>query len=416
MNSEIIVIGDELLIGQVTDTNSGFIAHKLNEVGIDVCRVVTVRDREDEITAAVNESMARSGLVMVTGGLGPTNDDITKITLCRIFGGKMIFSPETQAANDRLFAMRGIQMNELTRSQSMLPDVCTVIPNKLGTAPAMLFRRDGKMLVSMPGVPFEMHDIIENRVIPIIKENFHNRGNVLHATRLVCGFTESRLAEYLSEYESSLPADIKLAYLPNMGIIRLRLTAHGDNRNTISAKLRRYISKLDTLLGDHLLVKGDMKPAEALGLLLKERGLTISTAESCTGGGVAAQITSVPGASDYFKGGIVAYHNSIKTEYLGVKENDIRAYGVVSNPVAEQMAYGASINFGTNCSIATSGIAGPGGGSKAKPVGTVAISVFCNGVHITQTLTFPPADRSKNVERFTATAITMMIGLLKQQK
>ncbi|MEG1642596.1 MAG: CinA family nicotinamide mononucleotide deamidase-related protein [Bacteroidales bacterium] len=416
MDSEIIVIGDELLIGQVTDTNSGFIARKMNEIGVDVCRVVTVRDREEEITAAISEAMSRVDLVLVTGGLGPTNDDITKSTLCNLFGGKLIFSSETQAANDHLFSMRGKDMNDLTRSQAMLPDVCTIIPNELGTAPAMLFNRGQKLLISMPGVPFEMCNIVEKSIISIIKENFTDRGNILHITRLVCGITESQLAEYLSEYENSLPKEIKLAYLPNMGIIRLRLTAHGTNQDQVSVNLCHYAEKLDHLLGGYLLAKEDMHPAGALGLLLKERGLTISTAESCTGGNIAAQITSISGASEYFKGGIVTYHNSTKISRLSVKEEDIRTYGVVSNAVVEQMARGAAVNFGTNCAIATSGIAGPGGGSKTKPVGTVAVSVYYNGEHITQTLSFPPSDRIKNIDRFTSTAITMMINMLKGEK
>lgn len=414
MKAEVIAIGDELLIGQVTDTNSNYIGRKLNQHGIELTRVTQVRDRAEEITAAVNESMNRVPILLMTGGLGPTKDDITKNTLCEIFGGKLVYSEQTQASNDALFARQGKEMNELTRRQALLPDVCTVIPNPIGTAPAMLFRRGEKILISMPGVPFEMRNIMENSAIPIIEKLFPERGYIKHATKLVCGFTESRLATYLNEYETALPESLKLAYLPNMGIIRLRLTARGKDEAEITTELSRYSAQLTRLLENHIVAEQDMTPGEALGNLLKSKGYTISTAESCTGGNVAARIVAVSGASEYYTGGVVSYDNNVKIKELGVSEQDLKAHGAVSNTVARSMARGTAEKFATDCAIATTGVAGPGGGTPEKPVGTISISVYKKGKEITRTIKFPPADREKNIERFTSTAITMMIELLMQ--
>lgn len=415
MNAEVIAIGDELLIGQVTDTNSSYMGRKLNQHGIELVRVTQVRDRSDEITAAVNESLSRVPIVLLTGGLGPTKDDITKNTLCKIFGAKLVYSEQTQKSNDALFASQGKEMNELTRCQAMQPDTCTILPNPIGTAPAMLFRRGEKILISMPGVPFEMRHIMENSVIPMIDRLFPERGFIKHFTMLVCGFTESRLATYLGEYESALPENLKLAYLPNMGIIRLRLTARGSSEADLTKTLEEYSAKLTKLLEYHIVAEQDMTPGEALGKLLKDGGYTISTAESCTGGNVAARIVAVSGASRYYVGGVVSYDNNVKIKELGVSEQDIATYGVVSDTVARGMARGTAAKFGTDCAIATSGIAGPEGGSPEKPVGTVSISVYKRGEEITRTIKYPQADREKNIERFTSTAITMMIELLMQK-
>lgn len=415
MNAEVIAIGDELLIGQVTDTNSDYIAKRLNLHGVELLRVTRVRDRAGEITAAVNESLSRVPVVLLTGGLGPTKDDITKITLCGIFGGKLVYSPETQASNDALFARQGKEMNELTRRQAMLPDVCTVIPNPIGTAPGMLFRREGKILVSMPGVPFEMRNMMENGVLPIIDKAFPCRGYIMHATKLVSGFTESRLATYLNDYEASLPETVKLAYLPNMGIIRLRLTVRGSDKEEVASLLSQYSGSLTLLLAGHIVSETDMTPGEALGTLLKARGYTLSTAESCTGGNVAARIVAAAGASQYYKGGLISYDNSVKTNELGVPAKDLEAFGAVSDTVARSMARGVAMKLSTDCAIATSGVAGPDGGTAEKPVGTVAISVYRKGEEITRTVKFPPADREKNIERFTSAALTMMIELLMRE-
>lgn len=412
MKCEIIVIGDELLIGQVTDTNSGYIARKLNPVGVEIIRTTAVRDREDEITVAVEESMQRAEAVIITGGLGPTNDDITKKTLCKIFGGEMIFSKATQENNDALFARLGKEMNTLTRSQAMVPDCCKVLPNVVGTAPGMMFKRDSKMLISLPGVPYELQKLIDDSVLPIF-ERCVTTDKIFHSTRIVTGFTESKLAIYLAEYEASLPSTIKLAYLPKPNLIRLRLTARGNDSEQLYCDMYEATIKLDELLQDNIISYEDLTLEEILTKVLKDKSYTISTAESCTGGGISSKITSVAGASALFMGGVVAYDNSIKINILGVEENIINKYGVVSTQVVEQMAKGVADKFKTDCAIATSGIAGPSGGSKQKPVGTIAIAVYCKDKVRSRLVAIPATNRMRNVERFIDLALFDMILYLK---
>ena len=412
MNCEIIVIGDELLIGQVTDTNSGYIARKLNPIGIEIIRTTVIRDREDEIIAAVEEAMNRAEAVIVTGGLGPTNDDITKITLCKIFGGKMIFSQATQDSNDALFARMGKEMNHLTRSQAMVPDCCKVLPNVVGTAPGMMFKREGKILISLPGVPYELQKLIDDSVLPMF-ERCATNDQIFHSTRIVTGFTESKLAIYLAEYEASLPTTIKLAYLPKPNIIRLRLTARGNDIETLYCDMYEATKRLDELLKDNIISYDDATLQEILLKELQDRNYTISTAESCTGGGLASKITSISGASANFMGSVIAYDNSIKTNILGVSEEAIKENGVVSTQVVEQMVKGVAEKMKTDCSIATSGIAGPSGGSKQKPVGTIAIGLYCKGETQSYLVTIPSASRARNVERFIDLALYNMIKFIK---
>ena len=412
MTCEIIVIGDELLIGQVTDTNSGYIARKLNPVGVEVMRTTAIRDREDEIVSAVEESMHRADAVIVTGGLGPTNDDITKITLCKIFGGKMVFSQATQDNNDALFARMGKEMNHLTRSQAMVPDCCKVLPNVVGTAPGMMFKREGKILISLPGVPYELQKLIDDSVLPMF-ERSATSDQIFHSTRIVTGFTESKLAIYLTEYEASLPSTIKLAYLPKPNIIRLRLTARGTDSEALYCDMYEATRKLDELLKDNIISYDDATLEEILLKELQKRNYTISTAESCTGGGLASKITSISGASANFMGSVVAYDNSIKINLLSVEEETIKEFGVVSTQVVEQMAKGVAEKMKTDCAIATSGIAGPTGGSKQKPVGTIAIGLYCKGKTHSLLVTIPSASRARNVERFIDLALFNMIKFIK---
>ena len=412
MKCEIIVIGDELLIGQVTDTNSGYIARRLNPVGVEIMRTTAIRDREEEIVVAVEESMNRAEAVIVTGGLGPTNDDITKTTLCKIFGGKMVFSQATQDSNDALFAKHGKEMNSLTRSQAMVPDCCKVLPNVVGTAPGMIFKREGKMLISLPGVPYEMQKLIDDSILPMF-ERCATNDQIFHSTRVVTGFTESKLAIYLTDYEASLPESIKLAYLPKPNVIRLRLTARGRDSEALYCDMYEATRKLDELLKANIISYDDATLEEILLKELQERKYTISTAESCTGGGLASKITSISGASANFIGSIVAYDNSIKTNILGVSEEAIKENGVVSTQVVEQMAKGVAEKMNTDCAIATSGIAGPTGGSKQKPVGTIAIGLYCKGQIHSLLVTIPAASRARNVERFIDLALFNMIKLIK---
>lgn len=413
MKCEIVVIGDELLIGQVTDTNSGYIARSLNPVGVEVMRTTVIRDREEEIVVAVEEAMSRAEAVIVTGGLGPTNDDITKITLCKIFGGKMVFSQATQESNDALFARMGKEMNSLTRSQAMVPDCCKVLPNVVGTAPGMMFKRDGKILISLPGVPYEMQKLIDDSVLPMF-ERCATEDQIFHSTRIVTGFTESKLAIYLTEYEASLPSTIKLAYLPKPNIIRLRLTARGCDSEALYCDMYEATRKLDELLKDYIISYDDATLEEILLKELQERNYTISTAESCTGGGLASKITSISGASANFMGSIVAYDNSVKINMLSVDEETIKEHGVVSTQVVEQMAKGVAEKMNTYCAIATSGIAGPTGGTKQKPVGTIAIGLYCKGQTHSLLVTIPSASRARNVERFIDLALYNMIKFIKE--
>lgn len=373
MFAEIITIGDELLIGQVTDTNSAWMGVELNKIGIEVIRKVSVRDREEEILEAVTESMKRVDLVLVTGGLGPTKDDITKLTLCRFFNTDLVFSQEVY---DNIKTVLGdrLSMNGLNRSQAMVPRDCVVINNTVGTASISWFERGKKVLVSMPGVPLEMMTVMNLEILPRLHAAFRS-DYILHRTIWVKNYPESVLAEKLETFEGALPEWIKLAYLPKLGIIRLRLTGRGQDEAGIKAELSARVDHLRLILGDAVYAEDDTPLEVILGDKLRERGLTVSTAESCTGGELAACITSVAGASDYYKGSVVAYSNEIKSQVLGVSTDTLAKFGAVSEQTVVEMVNGVKRLLGTDCAMATSGIVGPGGGTVDKPVGTVWIAV-----------------------------------------
>ena len=399
MNVEIIVIGDELLIGQVTDTNSGWIARELNHIGWEVTEITTVRDRSREITDALNSSFGRVDVVLMTGGLGPTKDDITKQTLCDYFGGKLVFDESVFANVEAIFRRRKLTMNDSTRNQAYVPNMCTVIQNPVGTAPVMWFERNGKVLVSMPGVPTEMKTVMKEVVISRLREYFQDHSSILHRTCLVKDFTESRLSETLSDFEAQLPACIKLAYLPTPGVIRLRLTARGDEES--------YLQKIidDEFFGS------DTTLAGALGSILAERGETLATAESCTGGNIAHEITRIAGSSVYFKGSVVAYSNEVKTRVLNVSSEILSGFGAVSRETVLQMVSGVQRLLSSDCAIATSGIAGPGGGSVEKPVGTVWIAVRYGERSEVECFCFE-GDREQVIARATQSALLMLIQLM----
>lgn len=411
MNVEIIVIGDELLIGQVTDTNSGWIARELNHIGWEVTEITTVRDRSREITDALNSSFGRVDVVLVTGGLGPTKDDITKQTLCDYFGGKLVFDESVFANVETIFRRRKLTMNESTRNQAYVPNVCTVIQNPVGTAPVMWFERNGKVLVSMPGVPTEMKTVMKEAVISRLREYFQDHSSILHRTCLVKDFTESRLSETLSDFEAQLPACIKLAYLPTPGVIRLRLTARGDEESYLQKIIDDEFFKLRTILGSHLFCGSDTTLAGALGSILTERGETLATAESCTGGNIAHEITRVAGSSVYFKGSVVAYSNEVKTRVLNVSSETLSGFGAVSRETVLQMVSGVQRLLSSDCAIATSGIAGPGGGSVEKPVGTVWIAVRYGERSEAECFCFE-GDREQVIARATQSALLMLIQLM----
>ena len=411
MNVEIIVIGDELLIGQVPDTNSGWIARELNHIGWEVTEITTVRDRSREITDALNSSFGRVDVVLMTGGLGPTKDDITKQTLCDYFGGKLVFDESVFANVETIFRRRKLTMNESTRNQAYVPNVCTVIQNPVGTAPVMWVERNGKVLVSMPGVPTEMKTVMKEAVISRLREYFQDHSSILHRTCLVKDFTESRLSETLSDFEAQLPACIKLAYLPTPGVIRLRLTARGDEESYLQKIIDDEFFKLRTILGSHLFCGSDTTLAGALGSILTERGETLATAESCTGGNIAHEITRVAGSSVYFKGSVVAYSNEVKTRVLNVSSETLSGFGAVSRETVLQMVSGVQRLLSSDCAIATSGIAGLGGGSVEKPVGTVWIAVRYGERSEAECFCFE-GDREQVIARATQSALLMLIQLM----
>ena len=410
MFAELITIGDELLIGQVVDTNSAWMGRELNNIGIEVLRIVSVRDREEEILEAIDNAMKRVNIVLVTGGLGPTKDDITKQTLCKYFNTELIFSEEVFENVKRVLTGK-IPMNKLNKGQAMVPKNCTVINNPVGSASVSWFERDGKVLVSMPGVPQEMTTVMAESVLPKLHERFQT-DVIMHQTFLVQHYPESVLAEKLEAWEVALPDCIKLAYLPKLGIIRLRLTGRGHDRKEVETLLNREKAKLETILGEDIFSEEDTPLEVIIGELLKKRKLTVSTAESCTGGSIAERLTSIAGSSEYFKGSIVAYSNEVKKDLLYVSSETLEKYGAVSEETVIEMVKVAMKALKTDCAVATSGIAGPGGGTPEKPVGTVWIAAgYKNEIRTYKQET--NRGRAMNIERAGNNTLLMLRDLLK---
>lgn len=376
MTLSIIVIGDEILIGQVTDTNSGFISRILGERGWQTRRVLTVGDNADDIRSAIERCMADSQLIITTGGLGPTKDDITKPLLCDLFGGPMVYN-ESVAENIRdVFAIRGLKLNPLTEAQAMVPASCRVIQNRLGTAPIMWFDlRPDRVLIAMPGVPFETEGMLVSKVADEITAHFAPSSFIGHKSLMISGITESALAEKIDGYESSLPDCIHLAYLPTPGLIRLRLDAAGTIGDGTDRLLDEAYERLCEVTAPYIIFRGDADAAEIAIDSLRRHGYRMASAESCTGGNIAHLITSVAGCSDVFSGSVVSYANDVKSGVLGVDADVIKRCGAVSREVVTAMAQGVARLMNVECAVATSGIAGPGGGSDEKPVGTVWFAV-----------------------------------------
>lgn len=411
INVAVIAIGDELLIGQVTDTNSGDIARTIAPAGWSISEVLTVHDDADAIYEAVDRAMRRADVVLTTGGLGPTKDDITKAVLCRYFGGTLRYDEDVAANVRDIFSRRGLTMNDLTASQAYVPDTCRVIPNRVGTAPVMWFERDGKILVSMPGVPFEMRQAMTDEVFPRLVERFHDDTVIRHRTLLLTGISESDIATRLDAWESALPQYLHLAYLPQQGYIKLRFDAVGTDAGMLEDGLDRCADHIEREFEGHVFAREDIEPARLVLRLLSARGLTLSTAESCTGGNIAHLITSIAGSSEVFRGGVVAYSNDVKQRVLGVEAGALSAHGAVSEPVVKQMACGVASVTGSDCAIATSGIAGPGGAVPGKPVGTVCMAVRTPAGTVTVTHHFP-GDRGRVIDRASTTALIMLIQAL----
>lgn len=374
MTAEIISIGDELLIGQVVNTNASWMAVEFNLAGISIRQITTVADDRNHIISTLIAARARADIILLTGGLGPTKDDITKQTLCEYFNTRLVMNLEVYENIVRLFGTRGMELSELNRKQAEVPEACLPIPNLNGTAPGMWFEKEGKIYVSMPGVPYEMKEMVKNSVIPWLLKKFRQEA-IVHQTITTYGIPESALAKKLESWENHLPANIKLAYLPQPGAVRLRLTAKGIEKNIIEKQIAGELKKLKNIIPDDISAWADEPINETIGRLLLDRQETLSTAESCTGGYIAHLITLVPGSSDYFKGAVIAYANEIKESTLGVSHQSIKDFGAVSVQVVKEMAEGIRKKTGTDYAIATSGIAGPGGGTPEKPVGTTWISI-----------------------------------------
>jgi len=378
--AEIITIGDELLIGQVVDTNSAWIGQQLNEAGIRIRQKIAIGDDENLILDTLKQSSQQANLILITGGLGPTKDDITKLALCKYFKSNLRFEESVFQYIEQIFKARGRAVTEVNRKQAEVPEKCTVIPNSQGTAPGMWFEKDKVVYVSMPGVPHEMKTMMEKSVLPMLKKKFSETNEfILHRTIMLQGIGESFLSDMLDGWETSLPQNLKLAYLPATGLLRLRLTGTGNNEKSLRELMDNELKKLNDLAAEYIYGFENESLEGAVGKLLTEKGLTLSTAESCTGGYIAHRITTVPGSSVYYKGSVVAYANEIKEKFLEIERRLIEDQGAVSEAVAKAMALSVQKQFATDYSIACSGIAGPGGGTENKPVGTVWIAIASPG-------------------------------------
>ncbi|MDE5626791.1 MAG: CinA family nicotinamide mononucleotide deamidase-related protein, partial [Candidatus Amulumruptor sp.] len=366
MKVTVICIGDELLIGQVIDTNSGFLARTIAPEGWEIDRTEIVGDNAADITDAIKRAFTRTDVVLTTGGLGPTADDVTKPVLCGIFGGGMRFDKSTERNVEEIMRRRGREMNELTRAQAIVPEAATIIRNSVGTAPILMFEREGKTLVAMPGVPFETQEMFTSEVFPRLLRKYTSDTVTAHRTFIVAGLSESNLATHLADFEASLPEGLHLAYLPRPGIIRLRLDGHAPDHATLDPLMDSYASRLRSEVEHWLIADEDLPTAAILLRHLIDRRLTVATAESCTGGNIAHEITLVPGSSEAMLGGVVSYSNEAKQNLLGVSGELIAAHGAVSIPVVEAMASGARKTLGADVAIATSCIAGTGGGTPEQ--------------------------------------------------
>jgi len=393
----IITIGDELLIGQTIDTNSAWMAQELNSAGIWVNRRVAVGDDWKEIWQSLDEESRNAEIILITGGLGPTADDITKPLLCEYFGGKIVVNEEALENVKRIF-QRYLKRPLIERNlkQAEVPDNCTVIQNRRGTAPGMWFEKNNRIFVSMPGVPYEMKGMMSDDVIPALTKRFTLPG-IYHRTLLTSGIGESFLAEMIAEFENALPATIKLAYLPNYGMVKLRLSARSNGDENIEAEIDRQFETLQSLVKDYMVVNRDETLEETVGKLLKAKNKTVSTAESCTGGYIAHLLTSIPGSSNYFQGSVVSYANRVKQEILEVGSETLNSHGAVSEETVTEMVKGVLKRMKTDYALATSGIMGPDGGSPEKPVGLVWVAVGNKDQVLTHKFSFR-FDRRRNIE------------------
>lgn len=404
--AEVITIGDELLYGQTLDTNTQWMGQELSRIGVKIIRKTSIGDRKEDIVSALDEALSRADIILITGGLGPTKDDITKITLAEYFNSPIAIHPQALADLKALFAQRNYPLTALNEQQAALPEKCTMVPNTMGTAPGMWFEQAGKVYVSMPGVPYEMKTMMTRTVLPRLQETFA-LPVIFHQMIHTVGIGESWLAEKIEEWEDSLPEHIKLAYLPSFGSVKLRLTAVGDNISELEQEVTDRVEHVKPLIEKYIFGYGDISLEEAIGRDLMKADKTLALAESCTGGFVAHRITSVPGSSRYFRGGIVPYDNSIKLNLLGVKEETLRQHGAVSEETVREMAENVRTLLRADIGLATSGIAGPDGGTAEKPVGTIWIAVADASRTVAKKLTLGK-DRLVNVQRTNVAVLNLL--------
>ncbi len=406
IQAELISIGDELLIGQVINTNSSWMAAELNRNGISVSKITAISDKGSEIKDAIIQAEKRSNIILLTGGLGPTNDDITKNVLAEYFESGFIFHQPTFEHIKSLFKLRSYQVTEVNKNQANIPENCTPLFNSNGTAPGMWFEKDGKVIVSMPGVPFEMKGLMTKEVIPKLLKRFKLPA-IINRTVMTTGVGESMLASIIEDWEIKLPSNLKLAYLPQPGIVRLRISGKGELGEELENEIEDQITSLRRIIPDLIFGYDDITLEEVIGNLLVNKSATLSTAESCTGGYIAHLITSIPGSSNYFEGSIVSYSNQVKHKQLAVNQNDLELFGAVSKEVVEQMAIGCKKELKTDYCIATSGIAGPDGGTNEKPVGTVWIAIATPNNLVSKLFHFGE-HRGRNIRRSALSAMEML--------
>lgn len=405
MNATVITIGDEILIGQTIDTNSAWIGQKFNELGVKLHEIISCGDNAAQITDALNRAKTNSQIVLLTGGLGPTKDDITKKTLVEYFDTELVLNEEVWERMKQIFEKRGLQVLEMNSSQAMIPKDATMLPNLRGTAQGTWFEREGVVFVSMPGVPHEMKHLMEAQVIPRLREKF-SFPKIVHATVMTAGAGESVVANKLSAFEEELPPYIKLAYLPELGTVKLRLTGSGDT-DEVKSVVELHKQKMKSILGDLVYADGEEKLEVTLGKLLLAQNATVSCAESCTGGYISHLFTSVPGSSKYFEGSVVSYSYDVKEKLLNVKADTLNRVGAVSEECVTEMLQGLLKQTGATYGIAVSGIAGPDGGTPDKPVGTVWIAVGSAQNIVAKKLQFFPS-RMENIRVFSHAALNML--------
>ncbi len=407
MRAKVVTIGDELLIGQTIDTNSAWIGNQLNLIGIKLVEVLSISDEKQAILNALEKVRSNTDIVLITGGLGPTKDDITKYALCEFFNTELEVVPEIAQRIEAFFKARGREMLESNYLQAALPKSCTPLDNPLGTASGMWFEKESTIYVSMPGVPYEMKGLMKNQVIPKIKSIFQ-LPVIHHKTIMTEGIGESFLVELIKDWESSLSSsDIKIAYLPSPGVVRIRLSAFGSDRNQMEESINRKVKELEDIIPSYIFGYDDESMESVVGRLMLKHKVSISTAESCTGGYIAHKLTSIPGSSTYYKGSILSYANEVKVQELNVQTSDLEKYGAVSQVVVEQMAKEVRTKMNTDYALATSGIAGPDGGTGDKPVGTVWIALAWEGGVYSKKYLFEK-NRDRNIHRSALAAMSIL--------